>query len=470
MIKLRHLAFILGPILMFYSATFCLPAGVALIYGEPIYLAFLFSAFVTFMLGFSLHYFGVSPGFFRTQMSYFIVVFVWVLVGLLSMIPFIILGIGSWVDCFFEAFSGLTTTGAEVFSDLDTWPYALRWYHQQLEFVGGLGIITVAVVLIAFTGLESQSLYQIETKETKLMPRVGSTVRVMFMIYFTLFLFCLLGYYFAGMTMFESMCEAMTTVSTGGFSIYSDNMAHYQDLFWVGPMACVVMVLSALSYRLHYYAIIGRSCRVYIQDEENKKYLWFTLSVVVGLVMFAPHDITWKVIQQFISMITTTGYSFDTYLAWPNMLLFIFVLVSLVGGCSGSTSGGIRVLRLLSCLRDGLRCLKQMIHPKAIQNVSINQKSVSEAALVMFRGFLVFYLISWVALLSVLLLLGLDWQTALASLAACLSNTGAALGSLSNGYGLLSPCVKSALVVAMVVGRVEIMAVYVILLPSYWRS
>jgi trk system potassium uptake protein len=468
--KLRHLSFILGPILMVYSVTFCVPAVIALIYGEPIYFAFFFTAFLTFILGLFLYYIGVFPGFFRAQMSYFIVVFVWVVVGLLSMIPFLVLDVGSFSDCFFESFSGITTTGAEGFLQLEQWPFALRWYHQQLEFIGGLGIIIVAVVLISFTGLENQTLYQVETKETKLMPRLVGTVKVMFTIYTSLFVLCFLGYYFAGMDVFEGLCEAMSTVSTGGFSIYIDNMVHYQNLFWVGPTACIIMLLSALSYRLHYYALIEKSLTVYILDEENKRYILCLLAVIIALLALTPFESVWVDIQQFISMVTTTGFSFGNYPSWSPILIFVLILSGLIGGCSGSTSGGVRVIRLLAMSRDGLSCLKQMIHPKLVQNVSINNKSISEVALVMLRGYLVFYLLSWVILLGVLLLLGLDPYTAMASLAACLSNTGAAVGSLAMGYAGLSPCVKYVLVAAMVIGRVEIMAVYVIFLPAYWRN
>ena len=353
---------------------------------------------------------------------------------------------------------------------IDDWGYSMQWYHHQLQLIGGLGVILIAIGLMAAIGLEGQMIYQIEAKENKWTPRLIQGIQYIFMIYFALYLFCFLGFWLSGMTFFEGLCEAMSTVSTGGFSLHKEGMAYYKSLTGVPYIAVLVMILSAVSYRLHYACLNKASLKVYFQDLENKFFLKSVLFFTFLIWVFGDHFQSPMSSLQLISMMTTTGHTFIKIDDLSPLLIHILITVGLIGGCTGSTSGGTRMMRVIIFFKEAQSSMFKMIHPKSVQNIQHGQKMLPDIALAMLRGFWFFWMISGCLLILLLLAFGVNVSTAFYLVASCLSNTGATLDIVLSSLGEMSMYVKSILILAMIIGRVEVMAFFVLFMPSYWRS
>ena len=386
-------------------------------------------------------------------------------------------------EAVFESISGLTTTGATVITNIDSLSNPLLLYRQLLQWVGGIGLILIAIAIMPVLGIGGMQLYRAEApgpfKDAHIKPRLIESLRLVFLIYCLLTTACAVGYFLAGMSLFDAICHSLTTVSIGGFSTHDSSYGYFADQPAVLLVACLFMVVSAISFALHFQVIRrgGRFWfRPYWKDPECQFFLVHLMLIssicIVMLVLFSTLDTPQSFIHglfQAISLATTTGYISTPFALWPAFLPFLLFSFAMIGGCSGSTAGGLKAVRILLALKECLRELRHLIYPRAVIVLRLGNKVVPDRAMRAVWSFLGLYMFSFVILLMALLILGQDFLTAFYAVTATLNNIGPGLGEISNNYSMLSAPVKWVLCFSMLLGRLEILSLLVLLTPAFWK-
>ena len=478
--NLRSIVRIIGILLILFSLTLLPPIAVSAYYHENTEMPFVLAFAFTLILGFFLWLLNLKQiKDLKTGDGFVIVVLFWFVIASAAAIPFALLAQPhlSLTDALFEAVSGVTTTGATILSGIDYLPHAIRYYRQQLQFLGGMGIIVLAVAILPLLGVGGMQLYRAESpgpiKDNKLTPRITETAKVLWYIYAGLTVICILAYWLSGMTLFDAIGDGMSTVATGGFSVHDDSFAFYRsDL--IQSIAVVFMFLSTINYSLHFLCLRQRTLRSYWQDVEFKTYvaILFTVITIVSLNVIFSSDRAVSLLTAIftsISMTSTTGLTSTNFSAWPTFIPFLLTFSGIVGGCAASTSGGIKVIRMVLLHKQGLREIIQLIHPRAVSLIKFGQQVLPERVIQSMWGFIAIFFVLFSLLFLVLLGLGLEPVTAFSALAASLSNTGAGIAGIASGYGWLSAPTKWVLMVAMLAGRLEIFTLVVLFTPVFWR-
>jgi trk system potassium uptake protein TrkH len=476
---------LLGVLLMLFSLSMIPPMVVAMIYHESDFYIFVWSFFLTLLVGFCLWVpFSRSETEMKNRDGFLVVVLFWVVLSLFGSIPFYLNLFHqiNFTEAFFEATSGLTTTGATVLSNLDGMPRALLYYRQQLELLGGMGIIVLALAIMPILGLGGISLYRAEAvgpfKNDKLKPRLAETAKALWYIYVGLTAICIICYWVAGMSVFDAIGEGYATVATGGFSVHDQSLAFYHSVP-IDVIAMIFMLLSALRYSLHFSFIWNRSISIYFKDPELKAYIKLIVVaiIVTMIILYAHHfyqaqkqSIPLQAIFTVISTATTTGLSLTDFVTWPTFLPFLIMFLALIGGCGGSTAGGIKVARTLLLKEQGKREIRKLIHPNLVMAIKLGNSVLPESIIQGIWGFFAIYIVLFVVMLLLLLATGVDPTTAFGALAACISNTGQSIGLTGGGYALLPTSSKWILIFAMLAGRLEIFTIVVLFIPSFWRK
>lgn len=480
--RLAIICKVLGLLLMLFSISLLPPIGVAFWYGDQGHWTFLLAFAITLITGLLLWY----PTHdlqreLRTREGFLITALFWLVLALFGALPFIFFGATelSLVDAFFEALSGLTTTGASVLVNLDELPRSLLYYRQQLHWLGGIGIVVIAVAILPMLGVGGMQLYRAETpgplKDSKLTPRITQTAKALFLIYLSLTVACGLAYWLAGMTLFDAVGHAYATVAIGGFSTHDASIGHY-DSPLILIICMVFMVLSGMNFALHFIAWHGRSLRQYFTDPECAFYLRLLLVgsaiTIAYLYLTDTYSAGGSLLHgsfALITSLTTTGFPTADHSTWPPGLdLFIF-LSAFVGGCAGSTAGGLKVIRVLLIVKQGLGEIRRLIHPNAIQPLKIGERTVSNRVVEAVWGFFAVYLVAYLVLCQLLLATGLDFTTAFTAVGACINNFGPGMGEVAVHYGDLNTPAKWILCVAMLLGRLEVFTLLVLFTPMFWR-
>jgi trk system potassium uptake protein TrkH len=424
----------LGLLLMVFSFSMIAPCIVAGIFNDT-YTASSFLASFTFTLigGLVLWIPSRKVGSeIRLKEGFVIVAAFWLILALFGSIPFLMLPESSLsiTDAIFESASGLTTTGATVLSSLDSLPKGLLYYRAQLQWIGGLGIIVLAVAILPLLGVGGMHLYRAESassvRDSKFTPRQKETARSLVYIYILLTVLCSLGYFVGGMTFFDAVCHAMTTVAIGGFSTHDASFGFFEGSTMIYWVSSVFMLLAGVNFSLHFFAWKSKSLSTYIKDSEFKAYLGLLLSVVIisGLALMTNSSESFGEVSfsqmffQVVSIGTTTGYTSSGYRMWPIFIPFLLLLLSFVGGSVGSTGGGLKVARCLILFKQGLREAKRLIHPSAEIVVKINQKGVDQRILDSVWGFMSAYIGILVVFTLIMLACGLNELTAFSEVAA----------------------------------------------------
>lgn len=473
-----------GLLLILFSFIMLPPAGISLLYQDDAFWGFVNGALITAVTGLIL-WFPVrhTRQELRLRDGFLVVVMFWTLLGIFGALPMSILGpLGlSFTDAVFESASGLTTTGATVIVGLDDLPKSILFYRQLLQWVGGMGIIVLAVAILPMLGVGGMQLYRAETpgpvKDTKLTPRINETAKALWYIYLGLTLACAFLYLLAGMDLFDAIAHSFSTVAIGGFSTHDASIAYFESpaIEWI----CIVfMFLSGINFGLHFFVVRRMNFRLYLQDEEFRFYLTILISValiacafLLGVGIYEGFtDALRYAVFQVVSMGTTTGFATTEFSKWPGVLPVLLIFVSFVGGCAGSTGGGIKVVRFLLLFKQGARELKRLVHPKAHVNVKIGKHPLSDRVQEAVWGFFSAYVAVFSVMLLLLMMAGLDQVTAFSAVAACLNNLGPGLGDVAANYANVNDFVKWVLCFAMLLGRLEIFTLMVLLTPAFWRA
>jgi len=470
-------------LLMLFSVTMLPSALVSLLYSDGAHMTFILSFLVLLTIGFVLwlpvyRYRGEL----RTRDGFVITIAFWLVLGLAGSFPFYMATATdlSFTDAFFESFSGLTTTGATVITGLDDLPKSILFYRQQLQWLGGMGIIVLAVAILPMLGIGGMQLYRAETpgpvKDSKLKPRITETAKALWYIYLTLTSICAFSYWVVGMDVFDAITHAFSTVAIGGFSTHDASIGYF-DSAAVESVAMVFMLLSAANFGLHFLTWQNRSIKHYFLDPEYQYFLMIFGAVVmlcVGMLWLTSTYDTLGSLRygmfETVSILTTTGFAAADFSIWPLYVPFLLILASYIGGCAGSTAGGIKVIRFALLFKQGVREIKRLIHPQGVFPIKIGNKAVNDNVIQSVWGFFAVYVMMFSILMIILLASGMDFLTTWSAVGASLNNLGPGLGEVALDYGSISDVAKWTLTFAMLLGRLEIFSLLVLLTPMFWRN
>ncbi|MCH9694879.1 MAG: TrkH family potassium uptake protein [Gammaproteobacteria bacterium] len=474
---------ILGLLLMMFSLTMLPPIIFSVYYNDHSWLPFVRSFGLTFAAG-VLIWLPVhrSKRDLRLRDGFLVVASFWTVLGSFGAAPLFLapeLDL-SLTDAIFESMSGLTTTGATVLTGLDDLPVSILYYRQQLQWLGGMGIIVLAVAVLPMLGVGGMQLYRAETpgpvKDTKLTPRITETAKALWYVYLAFTITCMVSYRLAGMGWFDALCHAFSTVAIGGFSTHDASIGYF-DSGVIDVVAIVFMFVAGINFSLHFFAWRYVSIKHYSQDPEFRAYATYLILlavvVVATLLQFRGlDDVGDTVINgvfQAISIATTTGFTTENYAMWPAALPVMLIFASFVGGSAGSTAGGIKVVRWLLIYKQGAREVVRLVHPSAEIPVKLGNKAVQHRVVDAVWGFFSVYIVVFGIMLLAMMATGLDQVTAFSAVAATLNNLGPGLGDVATGFMTLSDPAKWISIVGMLLGRLEIFTLLVLITPTFWR-
>lgn len=475
---------ILGLLLMLYSTTLLVPIGVSLYYADGEAPAFMLALAVTFAVGL-LAWFPARNDRreLRLRDGFLVAAVFWLGLGSFSALPLIFSRQPDLTvtDALFEAVSGLTTTGATTLTGLDGLPQSILYFRSQLHWLGGMGIIVLAVAIMPMLGVGGMQLYRAETpgpmKDSKLTPRITETARALWTIYLLLTVACAGAFYLAGMTPFDAICHAFATIATGGFSTHDASIAWFESPL-IEAVTIVFMFLAGASFTLHFLAFRGRSARAYWRDPEFRAYTLILLTAgtiaTVYLAVYGHYEGVGASARHaffhFVSFMTSTGFTATGFDRWPGALPLTLILIGFIGGCAGSTGGGMKVVRWLLLYNQGVREVKRLVHPAAEIPVRLGPAVIPQRVIDAVWGFCVTYIILFGLMLLLLVGSGLDQVTAFSALATSINNMGPGLGLVVTDFTQVNDFAKWVCTVAMLVGRLEVFTLLVLVSPVFWRS
>jgi trk system potassium uptake protein TrkH len=481
--RLRAILRILGVIVGLTSLT-KLPSVLLALALDELTVRVFFSSFVlSALLGFMLWWPNRNVHYeLRLRDGFLIVTLTWVAASLVSALP---LAYGpphlSFTDAVFEATSGLTTTGATVIVGLDALPRSVLLYRQVLQFAGGMGIVILAVAILPMLRIGGTQLFRAETtgpsRDSKLTPRIAGTAKALWAVYLGLMALCAAAFWLAGMDLFDAVCHAMSTVSTGGFSTWDAGFEHWRSPL-LESIAVLFMVLGGVNFALHFSAWRSASMAPYYGDSELRAYLRILAlaSALVASTLWLGGDYSTlgeslrRAVFQVVSIMTTTGFVVPGFDQWSGVAPLVLMIVAVVGGCSGSTVGGLKVARVLMVVRQGLREVRQLVHPKGQFLVKMGGKRVSESVVLSVSGFITLWMCCFMLVLLGMVASGLDLVSAFGATVGTMANSGPGLGTVAYTFADAPPAAVWLGSFAMLLGRLEVFSLLVLFTPAFWRD
>lgn len=481
MINIRFIANLLGKLMLIESACFLLCMLISLIYGESDTLAFLYSSLITAATGAFMAYGIKAPDkVLAKKDGYFTVTFVWLLFSLFGCLPFI-LGhtIPSFVDAFFETISGFTTTGSSILNDIEALPHASLFWRSMTQWLGGLGIAMLFLAILPSLGIEGRDLYVAEMTgptHNKMAATFYSSARKLWLFYLSATALETILLLFGGMSFFDAICHAFTTMATGGFSTKQDSIA-YWDSPYIQYVVALFMFIAATNFGLFYAALKG-DLKKLIYDEEFRWYsriiFTATLIITVGLYLkgwSGAEKCFRDSLFQVISIMSTTGFATADYLLWPTLLGLILFILMFIGSSAGSTAGGIKVIRVVLLFKNSFTEMKRLIHPSAVINVKYDTRSVHPTVMTGVMAFFILFMIIFSIGSIIMAMFTDDIATACSAVISSMSNIGPGFGSIGpmDNYAHLNDAAKLFLSVLMLIGRLEIYTVLVLFSKAFWK-
>jgi trk system potassium uptake protein TrkH len=474
----RHVIRLVGLFLILFSLTMLPPAAIAMHMADGQISTFLESFALLAVSGALLWYpYRTCRGNLHTRETFLVVALFWLLLGTLGSLP-LLLGTNLGVtDAVFEAISGFTATGATVITGLQDLPPSILIYRQQLQWYGGLGIVVLAVAILPMLGVGGMQLYRAETagplKDEKITPRVIQTARFMLLIYIGLTIACASAYWLAGMEAFDALAHSFSTVSTGGFSTHDESLGWF-DNSTVEMIAIVFMLIGAISFNTHFLAAYRLGPAAYWRDTQTRAFLGI-IAVLIMLTMILlmmdgrDSDAARTAAFQVVSVVTTTGFVTEDFTGWPFGLPLILIFASFIGGCAGSTSGGLKVIRIVVLFKVGLREMRRLVHPQLVQPIRLGSRAVGPEVPDAIWGFFSVYVLTFAVFMIAVMATGIDHITAFGAVATSINNFGPGLGEAASTFQPLNDTAKWLCAFAMLLGRLEIFTLLVLLTPGFWR-
>lgn len=485
---------IMGLLLLCNGSFMLLAALASGIYKDGVTMDIMLAAIVTMLFGImAMFYTRGHKKEVKRKEGYIVVTFGWIIMSISGTLPYLFSGaIPSITDAFFETMSGYTTTGASILDDIEVLPEGILLWRSLTHWIGGMGIIVLAIAILPLLGIGGMQLFAAEAPGPggdKLHPRITDTAKRLWLIYFGYTVLESLLLKFAGMSFFDAINHALATMSTGGFSTKNASLAYWNDQPLIQYIVILFMFLAGSNFVLSYFALTGRGQRI-LRDEEFKYYFGFivifTLIVALGVyfkadvpvsdfhpMIFGEAESAFRhSLFQVIAVITTTGFVSADFTSWTPFLTVFFFGLMFLGGSAGSTAGGIKVMRHLLIIKNGILEFKRTLHPNAVIPVRYNQKTVTEHIVYNVIAFFVLYMLLFIIGSLVLGFLGLDFVSAVGGSASSLGNVGPALGSLNpvSNYNSLPAAGKWWCGFLMLLGRLELFTVLIVLTPYFWKK
>ena len=477
----RAVVRVLGVLLGVTSLAMLLVAAVAAFYREGDAWSFVAAAGIGLGVGTACWSFGSRAREIRVREGFAVVSLGWLCVGLLGGLPAWLSGqIPHFTDAAFESLSGFTTTGASILTDIESRSHGVLLWRALTHWLGGMGIVLLALAILPLLGVGGMQLFRAEVpgpSADRLTPRISQTAKLLWSVYVLLTALQTIALLLAGLSFFDAVCHAFATMATGGFSTRNASIAAYDSptVHWI---IIVFMFLAGTNFTLHYLALRGR-VRSYARDDEFRFYVKVILiaSALIGVPLLAAglypsvESTIRHVLFQTVAIITTTGFVTADYLLWPPVAHAVLLVLMAIGGCAGSTGGGIKVVRLLLLLKAAKLELQKLLHPRAVTTLWFNERAVTPQLATNVLGFLLFFMLVYLAGVVILTLGGRDLVTAIGATAATLGNIGPGLGSVGpvENYAHLAAWEKWLLMFFMLAGRLELYTVLVLFLPEAWR-
>jgi len=430
----------------------------------------------------------------KKREGYIIVTFGWIFMALSGSLPYLISeSIPTFTNAFFETMSGYTTTGASILNDIEAIPKGILFWRSLTHWIGGMGIIVLAIAILPLLGIGGMQLFSAESpgpSADKLKPRITDTAKRLWLIYVSYTVAETILLWVAGMTFFDAINHAFSTLSTGGFSTKNASLAYWNDNPAIQYIIILFMLLAGSNFVLSYFAFKGQVQKI-LHDDEFKWYMYFIFgfTAISALVVYFQADVAISSIEhpmvwgeaesafrhslfQVLTVITTTGFVSADYTMWTPFLTILYFGLFFLGGSAGSTAGGVKVMRHIIMIKNGIIEFKRTLHPNAILPVRFNGKSISKEIVFNILGFFILYMLSFIIGAVVFAGMGLDFQTAIGGAASSLGNIGPAFGGLSpvNNFDILSDFGKWWSAFLMLIGRLELFTVLIILTPFFWRN
>jgi trk system potassium uptake protein TrkH len=481
-INIQPISNVLGALIVFTGLIMLICLPFSLYFEDGVHWAFVESAVTTIFLGGLAWWYEFQASVnLRKREGYLIVVLAWLGVSAICTLPFIFSGsIPSFTNAFFESVSGFTTTGATILTDIEIVPKSILLWRSITQWLGGMGIIVLTVALFPLLGIAGIELFVAEAPgptSDKIHPRIKDTARTLWLIYFGLTLSLGLLLWIEGMTVFDAVNHAMTCMATGGFSTKNASIAYFDNAAIQYTLA-FFMVLAGMNYTILFYALRGRLKKV-LMNEEWRMYMIILvlLFIICPIILHNSIDISWErafrdVIFNAVSIVTTTGFVSADYTMWGPALFMIFFVLLFTGACAGSTSGGIKLVRHLVFMRNGILEFKRLLHPRALIRLKLNRELIQPRILTHILVFLLLYLFLFTLGSISLAAIGIDFETAIGAAATCLGNVGPGIGTVGpvNNFAHLPDLAKHILSFLMICGRLELFTVLILFTPFFWRD
>ena len=480
MIQIDLIRRIVGAMFMVFGITMLPPMAISVLYSDGKWPVFFWLMIVTLAIGYMLFRNTPKQREPKTRDGVIAVVLIWFGFSFIGALPlYWALDIG-FTNAFFEATSGLSTTGATVLHGLETLPKSILWYRQQLHFFGGMGVIVLAVAILPLLNVGGMQLYKTEAtgpkKEDKLAPRIAQTARVLFVVYLSLMIVVALAFWLAGMNGFDAITHAMSAIATGGFANYDASFGHFNSLT-IELIAQFAMIAGALNFGLHYTVWHSRSLSGYFADQESKAFFVILFSTIwlTALVLWLDHDVVSifdglrRASFTVIAIMTGTGFGITDFHNWPHFLPVLMIFISYIGGCAGSTTGGLKVMRVFLLFKQASREAKKLVQPNIVAHIKFNGRIVPEEVTSGVWGFFVLYVLTAGLFTLLMIRAGLEPLTAFSAVAASLNNLGPGLNEIASTSHSVSDFGKWVMSFAMIIGRLEILTIFVLFTPIFWR-
>ena len=478
----RSILNILGLLLCIESSAMLVPMFVDLYYGNYDWVQFFYISLLTFIIGIILYFsFRKKNIKLSIRQAFVLTISSWLIIALFGSIPFIYsVSSLSYTDAFFESVSGITTTGATVISNLDSLTEGILIWRALLQWFGGIGIIVLAMAILPTLQIGGMQLLHMEHDDPyeKTIPKINRFVLELFLFYISLSVTCAFLYFITGMSVFDSIVHAMTTISTGGFSSHNESFSYFNS-FKIESISIIFMIIGSLPFVLYIQFLHNRS-RSILKDDQVKLFFLIAIIIIVITTFWIQNTKSLDLISSFrisifniISILTGTGYSSNNFSNWGSFGLVIMMILMFIGGCAGSTTGGIKIFRLQILFRGAISQIKKLTHPHAVIVMRFNGKAVNENTYNSVMGFFFMYIILFILSAISLSFFNLDFLTAFSSAASAISNVGPGLGDIvgpSSNYFEINNGAKWILSATMIVGRLEIFTVLVLFSANFWKN
>jgi trk system potassium uptake protein TrkH len=471
--------------LVVFSLTYAMPLAAALIYDDGSFQDFVDGGLMTLLAGALLWFFTRR---FKRDLKprdgYLLVVMGWVTMAGIATLPLMLyLDHLSFTDAFFETMSGLSTTGATVLAGLDKLPPAINLWRHELNWLGGMGIIVLAVAILPLLGVGGMQMFKAETpgpfKDSKLTPRIAETAKALWYVYAGITVVCILALKWAGMSWLDAICHAFSTMGLGGFSTHDASVGYFNSPL-IEFILIVFMLIAGINFATHFIAWHGRSLKVYLKDIEAQAFLALTIASCFGIALFLWLQGTYPTYLlalrhasfNLVSLATDCGFASVDFNQWPIFAPLWMLFLSCISVSSGSTGGGIKMVRTLLLVKQAAREMTKLIHPNAITPLRIGDSRIPESVVVAVLGFIFLYFMSIVILTFILMASGLDFVSSFTAIIACINNAGPGLNQVgpAGNFGVLTDFQTWVCSFAMLLGRLEVFTLLVLFTPGYWRK